>query len=139
VHGSLEEVIGTRWTVGLEAWRSRLVPSCLVRYSIERGFFGPGVRVVLGFMLAAALVGAGEYLRRRDNQPIDAVKGAYIPGMLTATGTIAAFGTIYAAYALYHFIGPQRLLRARGDRPRMHGCGGVARPTLAGSVLPALS
>ena len=30
----------------------------------------------------------------------------YIPGVLTAAGTIAAFATIYAAHALYAFIGP---------------------------------
>jgi uncharacterized membrane protein len=50
--------------------------------------------VTLGFVLAAALIGAGEFLRRRDDRPAVDVKVAYIPGMLTATGTVAAFGTI---------------------------------------------
>ena len=35
----------------------------MVRYSIEQGWIGPGVRVGLGALLAAALVGAGEWLR----------------------------------------------------------------------------
>src|SRR5262249_20064342 len=86
----------------------------LVRYSIERGFFGPAVRIALGFLLAAVLVGAGEFLRRRDDQSTDAIEVANIPAMLTATGTLAAFGTIYAAYALYHFIGTPVAFAALG-------------------------
>src|SRR3984957_8251198 len=80
----------------------------LVRYSIERGFFGPGARIVLGLILAAALVAAGEYLRRREGAPpsVRGVPVAYVPGVLTAAGTVAAFGSIYAAHALYGFIGP---------------------------------
>ena len=111
---SLEEAIGTRWTVWVGGLALALGAILLVRYSIERGVFGPGVRVALGFVLAAALIGAGEFLRRHDTLPALAARGAYIPGMLTATGTIAAFGTIYAAYALYHFIGPSVAFVALG-------------------------
>jgi uncharacterized membrane protein len=34
------------------------------------------------------------------------VPSAHIPGILTAAGTASAFGSIYAAHALYGFIGP---------------------------------
>ena len=130
---SLEEAIGTRWTVWVGGLALALGAILLVRYSIERGVFGPGVRVALGFVLAAALIGAGEFLRRRDTLPAAAVRGAYIPGMLTATGTIAAFGTIYAAYALYHFIGPSAAFVALGATAL--GCMAAASlhgPALAG-------
>jgi uncharacterized membrane protein len=111
---SLEEAIGTRWTVWVGGLALALGAILLVRLSIERGVFGPPVRVALGFLLAALLVGAGEFLRRRDTQPIGDARAAYIPGMLTATGTIAAFGTVYAAYALYQFIGTTTAFVALG-------------------------
>ena len=37
---------------------------------------------------------------------MEAVPAAHIPGILTAAGTVSAFGTVYAAHALYQFIGP---------------------------------
>jgi len=104
----------------------------LVRYSIERGFFGPGVRVTLGLVLAALLVGAGELLRRAEDPAADAPGGAYIPGILTAAGTIAAFGSIYAAHALYQFIGPSVAFVALGAT-------GLACMALAALHGPALA
>ena len=103
-----EEALGARWTVWVGGVAIALGALLLVRYSIEQGFFGPGARVVLGLVLAAILVAAGEYLRRREGAPaaIPGVPAAYVPGVLTAAGTVAAFGSIYAAHALYGFIGP---------------------------------
>src|SRR6202453_1077923 len=105
---SWEEALGARWTVWVGGVAIALGALLLVRYSIERGFFGPGPRIVLGLILAAALVAAGEYLRRREGAQasLGGVPVAYVPGVLTAAGTVAAFGSIYAAHALYGFIGP---------------------------------
>lgn len=105
---SLEESLGARWTVWVGGVAIALGALLLVRYSIEAGFFGPAARVALGLILAAALVGAGEWLRQREAAPgsLAGVPGAYIPGVLTGAGIIAAFGAIYAAHALYGFIGP---------------------------------
>ncbi len=87
----------------------------LVRYSIEAGLIGPGVRVVLGLALSAVLIAGGEWFRRNDTKfPIDAVPQAHIPSILTAAGTVVAFGTIYAAHALYGFIGPAFAFTALG-------------------------
>src|SRR5260370_15161678 len=63
---SLEERLGAHWTVWIGGIALALGAVLLVRYSIERGFFGPGVRVALGMVLAVALVAAREFLRRRD-------------------------------------------------------------------------
>jgi uncharacterized membrane protein len=131
---SLEEMIGTRWTVWVGGLALALGAILLVRYSIERGFFGPGARVTLGLALAALLVGAGEFLRRTDDQPVDAAGGAYIPGMLTAAGTIAAFGSIYAAHALYQFIGPSVAFVALGAT----GLACMAAAALHGPALAGL-
>ena len=79
----------------------------LVRYSIEQGLIGPGVRIMLGALLAAALIGAGEWMRRQEGRVgIAGLPGAPIPSILTAAGTTVAYATVFAAYALYDFIGP---------------------------------
>lgn len=104
---SFEEVLGTRWAVWAGGAALALGGLFLVRFSIEAGLLGPGVRVLMGALLAACLAAAGEWMRRGDIAiPIDALPKAHIPSILTAAGTIIAFGTIYAAHALYGFIGP---------------------------------
>ena len=104
---SLEERLGTRWAVWVGGLALGLGGLLLVRYSIEQGFFGPGARIVMGALFAAALIAAGEWFRRTERAlPIDTIPSAHIPSVLTAAGTVGAFGTIYAAHALYQFIGP---------------------------------
>jgi uncharacterized membrane protein len=107
---SLEETLGARWSVIVGGIALALGALLLVRYSIEQGFFGPAMRVALGLALAVALIGAGEFMRRRERAagetpPADNARPD-IPAILTAAGTVAAFGSIYAAHALYGFIGP---------------------------------
>jgi len=117
---TLEEALGTRWTVWIGGFALALGAILLVRYSIEQGLFGPGLRTVLGLILACALVGAGEFLRRKERKGESPVlfegraEAAYIPGVLTAAGTVAAFGSIYAAHALYGFVGPAVAFAALG-------------------------
>jgi len=104
---TLEERLGTRWAVWVGGLALALGGVLLVRYSIEQGVFGPGVRVALGALFSLALVAAGEWFRRTDRgAPVGAIPAAHIPSILTAAGTISAFGTVYAAHALYQFIGP---------------------------------
>ena len=102
-----EERLGTRWAVWVGGVALALGALLLVRYSIEQGLLGPGMRVALGALLARPLIAAGEWLRRSETKiEIEAIPSAHIPGVLTAAGTVAAFGTVYAAHALYGFIGP---------------------------------
>ena len=104
---SLEERLGTRWAVWVGGLALALGGVLLVRYSIEQGVFGPGVRVALGALFACVLVAAGEWFRRSERAaPVGAIPAAHIPSILTAAGTVSAFGTVYAAHALYGFIGP---------------------------------
>jgi uncharacterized membrane protein len=100
---SLEEAIGTRWVVYVGGIALALGGLLLVRFAIEQGLFGPAARVLLGIAFAAALTGAGEFLRRREKSAGEATP---TPAVLTAAGATAGFGAIYAAYALYGFIGP---------------------------------
>ncbi|MET0676511.1 MAG: DUF2339 domain-containing protein, partial [Bradyrhizobium sp.] len=96
-----EETIGTQWVVWVGGLTLALGGFFMVRYSIEAGLIGPGVRVFLGGLLATALVAAGEWTRRSEfSTGLANVPSAHIPGILTAAGTTVAFATIYAAYAL---------------------------------------
>jgi uncharacterized membrane protein len=104
---SLEERLGTRWAVWVGGLALAVGGFLLVSYSIEQGIFGPAVRVALGALLAATLLAAGEWFRRGERaSPVAVVPAAHIPSILTAAGTVVAFVTVYAAHALYQFIGP---------------------------------
>ena len=110
---SLEEALGAHWAVYVGGVALALGGLLLVRYSIEQGWFGPGARVALGLLFAFTLVVAGEVLRRREKTAGvtalaagEPVNSTLTPAVLTAAGTVAGFGAIYAAHALYHFIGP---------------------------------
>jgi uncharacterized membrane protein len=112
---SLEEQLGTRWAVRIGGIALALGAVLLVRHSIEQGFFGPKARVTLAALLSLALIAAGEWLRRSERaSPIEAVPAAHIPGILTAAGTVGAFGTAYAAHAFYDFLGPAQAFAILG-------------------------
>lgn len=107
VYGSFEERLGTRWTVWVGGVALALGGIFLVKYSIDAGLIGPGVRVILGALLALVLAAAGEWARRNEIPgAITAVPAAHIPSVLTAAATVVAFATVFSAYALYGFIGP---------------------------------
>jgi uncharacterized membrane protein len=104
---SFEEKLGARWAVWVGGIALGLGGILLARYSIEQGYFGPGFRTLAGIVLAAALIAGGEWLRRRESGfSLPGLESAHVPGVLTAAGTATAFATVYAAYALYGFIGP---------------------------------
>ena len=132
---SLEERLGARWTVWVGGVATGLGALLLVRYAAEQGYFGPGARVLLGLLLAAVLLGLGERLRRADGAAPAAdaaVARANAPAALTGAGVVAAFGSVYAAHALYGFI---------GAAPAFLALGGVGLASLALASLhgPALA
>ncbi|MEZ5841187.1 MAG: DUF2339 domain-containing protein [Hyphomicrobiales bacterium] len=103
----IEETIGSRLTVWIGGIALALGGIFLVRYAIERDLVGPEMRIAFGALFAAGLLGVGEWLRRNGQRlELPVLPQADIPAVLTAAGTIAAFATTYAAYALYGFIGP---------------------------------
>jgi uncharacterized membrane protein len=92
----LEERFGTQWVVWVGGLALALGGFFLVRYSIQQGLVGPGVRVTLGALLAIALVMSGEWARR--NEQLSGVVGlpsAHIPSTLTAVGTTIAYADVY--------------------------------------------
>jgi uncharacterized membrane protein len=130
---SLEERFGTQWVVWAGGIALALGGFFLVRQAIEQGWFGPGARVLLAGAVALALIGAGEWTRRRELQTgLAGLPKAHIPSVLTAAGTAIAYADVYAAYALYGFIGPTAAFLLLGV---------VALGTLAAALLhgPALA
>ena len=128
-----EERFGTRWVVWVGGVALALGGIFLVRYTIEQGLIGPGVRVVLGALLALSLVAAGEWARRTENlSGLPGLPSAHIPSILTAAGTTVAYATVYTAYALYGFLPPAAAFILLGV---------VALLTLAAALLhgPALA
>ncbi len=128
-----EERIGTRWVVWVGGLTLALGGFFMVRYSIEAGLLGPGVRTLLGGAFALALLAAGEWTRRKESlSAIAALPIANIPAILTAAGTAVAFATVYAASALYDFLAPATAFILLGM---------VALGTLAAALLhgPALA
>jgi uncharacterized membrane protein len=128
-----EERIGTRWVVWVGGLTLALGGFFMVRYSIDAGLLGPGVRTLLGGAFALALLAAGEWTRRRESiSTTEALPIANIPAILSAAGTAVAFATAYAAYALYGFLAPATAFILLGM---------VALGTLAAALLhgPALA
>ena len=118
-----EETIGTRWVVWIGGLTLALGGFFMVRYSIEAGLLGPGVRTMLGGLFALALLLAGEWTRRKESiSAIEALPIANIPAILTAAGTAVAFATVYAAYALYGFLVPATAFILLGTGGAGHAC-----------------
>ncbi len=131
--GGFEESIGSRWAVWVGAIALGLGGIFLVRYSIEQGLVGPGMRIALGLLFSLALLAGGEWLRRSD-KGLPTLPLADIPSALTGAGAVAAFGTIYAAHALYDFIGPAFTFVALGAV----GLGTLVLAGLHGPLLGAI-
>jgi uncharacterized membrane protein len=107
----IETALGTRWAVWIGGIALALGGIFLVRYTLEVGLFGPGVRLLMAALFGLALLAAGEFVRRTGFRvPVPGIAGAYIPAILTAAGAFTLFGTVYAAHGIYGFIGPAAAL-----------------------------
>ncbi|WP_353642068.1 DUF2339 domain-containing protein [Mesorhizobium sp. WSM2239] len=128
----IETALGTRWAVWVGGVALALGGVFLIRYSIEAGIFGPGVRLTMAALLGLALVGAGEFIRRTGFEiPLNGGNNAYIPGILTAAGAFTLFGAVYAAHGVYGFIGPASAFVLMG----IIGVGTVAAALVHGQAL----
>lgn len=103
----VETALGTRWAVWVGGIALALGGLFLIRYTIEAGIFGPGVRLAMAGILGLALIAGAEFIRRTGFKvPVQGAAGAYIPSILTGAGAFILFGTVYAAHGIYGFIGP---------------------------------
>jgi uncharacterized membrane protein len=92
-----EQRLGARGFVWLGGACVGLAVIFLVKYSIDEGLLGPGMRVILGILLGVALLVGGDFMRR---------KSATIGQSLTAAGIAALYASLFASVALYHLLAP---------------------------------
>ena len=105
---SLEERVMRRWAVWLGAVALAFGAYFLVKFSIEQGWFGPAARVGAGAALGLALWALAEWVRQRDVRlPLPGDTPDAIPPALAASGSVALFASLYAAYAVYQLVDPR--------------------------------
>lgn len=97
------------WFYAVSAASLALAGIFLVQYGIERGLVPPGLRVLAALGLGAALVGAGEWIRRRWGDAPES-STAYLPSVFSAAGVVTLFAAILAARQLYGLVGPELAL-----------------------------
>lgn len=102
----------------------------LVQYGAERGLLTPSARVALALALGAALVGAGEWVRRRWGD--EGGSSAALPSTLSGAGIVTLYAAVLGARALYGLIGPMpALLGLAGVSALALGLGWRYGPLLA--------
>ena len=94
----LEQRIGARWTTWVGIIAILFAVSFFLRWAFENNLIGPGVRVILGLLCGAVLLAGGLLLHRRQDLP-------YLSQGLAGGGLGVLYLSLYAAYALYHFVG----------------------------------
>ncbi|MBX3593708.1 MAG: DUF2339 domain-containing protein [Sphingomonas sp.] len=99
---NLESLVGARLPVWIGAIALVAAGFFLVRYSVESGLLGPGVRTALAAAFSVVLVAGSEVAHRATLTRSD----PRIAQALAGAGIASAYGTLYIAAALYHFIAP---------------------------------
>lgn len=94
------------WVYAVSAASLGLAGIFFVQYGVENGLLPPGLRVLAALTFGAALVGAGEWLRRRHGDE-GASTTAMLPSVFSGAGIVTLFAAVLAARQLYGLIGPQ--------------------------------
>lgn len=92
------------WFYAVSAASLALAGIFLVQYGMENGLLPPRARVAAALAFGAALVGAGEYIRRRFGDGAQSAT-AYLPSVFSGAGIVTLFGAILSARMLYDLIG----------------------------------
>lgn len=93
------------WVYAVSALSLALAGVFFVQYGVEKGLLPPPVRVVLAVLFGAALIGAGEWMRRRWGDDTSAAT-AYLPSVFSGAGIVAIFAGVTAGRLMYGLYGP---------------------------------
>jgi uncharacterized membrane protein len=96
--------LSDNWFYAVSAVSLALAGLFLVQYGMENGLLPPAARVASALAFGAALIGAGEYIRRRFGEAEDSAT-AYLPSVFAGAGIVSLFGTVLSAQMLYGLIG----------------------------------
>ena len=99
----MEQALASRWFVWIGAIAIAIGGLLFVKYAYDNGLISDALQVALGLLAGAVLVAAGEFVRRKSTVTAEA---NYVPAALSAAGLVTAFGSVFAAYALYELIAP---------------------------------
>ncbi|ASP23155.1 membrane protein [Antarctobacter heliothermus] len=99
------------WFYGVAAVSLALAGIFLVQYGIETGLLTPTMRVIAALIFGAALIAAGETIRRRFGDDL-ASATAYLPSVLSGAGLVSLMGGVLAARLLYDLVAPGPALGA---------------------------
>jgi len=94
------------WFYAVAAVSLALSGIFFVQYGIENGYLTPVMRVMGALGLGAALIGAGEWIRRKSGDEADS-HTAYLPSLFSGAGLVALFAGVLAARQMYGLIGPE--------------------------------
>jgi len=78
----------------------------LVQYGVENGLLSPRMRVFTAIALGAALIGGGEYIRRKFGHD-ETGSFALLPSVFAGAGLVAIFAGVLSARMLYGLIGSE--------------------------------
>jgi uncharacterized membrane protein len=101
----MEQAIASRWFVWIGGAAIAIGGLLFVKYAYDNGLISPTLQVILGIIAGLALVGGGEWVRRKATTAAEQ-QTSYVPAALSAAGLAILFASIYAAYALYQLIPP---------------------------------
>lgn len=94
------------WFYAISAISLGLAGIFLVQYGIETGLLTPTMRVLAALAFGAALVVAGETIRRRSGDG-EGSATAYLPSTFSGAGLVVLYAAIIAARQLYGLTGPE--------------------------------
>jgi len=106
---ALADWFKANWIYAVSAVSLAFAGLFFVQYGIETGLLQPPARVAAALVFGAALVIAGEVIRRRWGDREDAAT-ALIPSVFSGAGIVTLFGAVLAALHLYALIGPATAL-----------------------------
>lgn len=101
------------WVLTVSAVSLALAGIFLVQYGVEKGYLPPPVRVLMALAFGAALIAAGEVIRRRWGDTERATT-AYLPSTFSGAGLVSMFAGVLAARQLYDLIGAGTALTGLG-------------------------
>ncbi|WP_417719621.1 DUF2339 domain-containing protein [Salipiger sp.] len=93
------------WFYAVSGLSLALAGLFLVQYGIETGLLSPEARVGAALAFGLALIGAGEWIRRRFGDGEQAAT-AYLPSVFSGAGLVSLMGGIVSARLLYGLIDP---------------------------------
>lgn len=99
---ALERSLAGNWLVWVAGAALAMGGVMLARYALDRGLLGPEARLGAVLLAGAAMLGAGEWLRRKPGAA-DRVR-SLAPAVLSGAGIITLYGGIYAGFAVFGLI-----------------------------------